>query len=84
MILFIDKEMAREGGMTHSGSVYGIPCWIGDVDNPEAFSAVTKFYPINFLVPMLDALYDGMAMMTSKVFQTDVEWDTPITVGEKI
>lgn len=60
MILYIDKKMAREGGMTHEGSVYGMPCWLADVDDPEMITAVAKFYPLNFYLAAMDTVFEAL------------------------
>lgn len=84
MILFIDKKMAQEGGMTHTGRVYGMPCWLADVDDPEMITAVTKFYPLNFYLAAMDWMYERAAEAMSMIYNTDVEMVTPISVDGEI
>lgn len=63
MIMFINKQMAREGGMTHEGTVYGMPCWLADIEDPEMITAVTKFYPLNFYLAFMDKVFETVAYM---------------------
>lgn len=44
----ITKEMAKEIGMTHHASYYGIPIWYAE-DAPYGAKIEAKWYPMFFL-----------------------------------
>lgn len=53
MLGYITKKQAKNIGITHHGSYYGIPLWMGaiDGDSPMVFA---KFYPFEFfLIPLI-------------------------------
>lgn len=76
--LFITRKMAAEGGMTHEGTIYGVPAWFKDIDNPVVLASVCKFYPLRYYVAMMNAL----AGATAQTF--GVELRLPYSVKGKI
>lgn len=57
--MFIDKEEAKEMGMTHEGTLFGVPAWFGsgDIDaNPNRI--VPKFIPFVYYTRFADASFD--------------------------
>lgn len=46
---YMPKAQALAQGFTHHGEMYGIPCWVGDVDGDGPMVA-TKWAPMEWAV----------------------------------
>ena len=78
--LYVTEAQALSYGLTHEGTLYGIPVWIGDVDNPESFLAIPK-------IPALvvwTAFASGAMQFLVEHFRNDESIETPLTVGRDI
>ncbi|ALZ16666.1 TPA: hypothetical protein NHZ94_004511 [Pseudomonas aeruginosa] len=55
MLGFTTKAEARQIGVSHHGSYYGIPMWLGDVDSycPLAFA---KWAPLELVVSLFSVI----------------------------
>lgn len=79
MKLFITKADAINDGLTHHGTMYGVPAWMRPVSG-EGFMAVPKFYPF-----MLWCIFGDFCFNLASYFvSANNVLMTPIRVGNRI
>jgi hypothetical protein len=78
--LWLTKDEAKEAGMTHEGTLYGIPVYLGDTDNPEAFLAVPKIPLLVLWTLFCNSAFEFFAMFCPD----SVEIRVPVTFGDKL
>jgi hypothetical protein len=84
MWLRITKQMALDAGMTHEGTVMGVPCWLENVEDPDEIILAPKFYPMILYLKLAAYAVNAGAWLTSIMLSTDVRYDTPIVVRGRI
>ncbi len=78
--LYITRATALDAGLTHEGTLFGVPAWF-DGDDDERISMATPKIPVLHLWCMLcDSLYE----MASRFFSEDFVLVSPITVTRRI
>lgn len=77
--MWVTKAAAKNAGMTHEGTLYGIPVYL-NILNKNDFNAVPKFWPSILWVLLCDVMYDFAAWFVP----LDGEIVTPMTVGKEI
>ena len=78
--LFLTKADALEHGLTHEGTLFGIPVFLGDVTNPESFLAVPKIPILVFWTLLCTKMFEFFASFVSE----DIVIKTPIVVGDPL
>lgn len=79
--LYISKATALSWGMTHHGTLYGVPAWIEKhPTDPNQVFGVPKVPVLGLWCRLADA-----ALETFMSFQTSDRYiDAPIRIGERI
>lgn len=49
---YMTAKQAKEYGFTHSGSYYGIPIWMGCMDQADGPMIATKWEPMEYLMSL--------------------------------
>lgn len=80
MPLVITKQMARDAGMTHEGKIYGVPVWMGHVNDPEYVDAVAKIYPLSWWMTFRGWVDDMIVDAVYLLFRHQIAIETPIEV----
>ena len=78
--LYLTKADAVELGMTHEGTLFGLPVYLGEVDNPEQFLAIPKIPVLVLWTVLCSKLFDFFAMFC----HPDTEIVTPVVVGDQL
>lgn len=77
-MIYVDKATALEIGMTHEGTLYGMPAWLAK--SGDNFNATPKFpITIAWIWPV-DRLYD----LVSYFMREDQWMETPIRMTRAI
>lgn len=76
--LYMTEDKARELGFTNEGTLFGVPAWLGDVQNTESINAVAKIPVMVFYFHLMDFFFQ----LFSDIFNQEV--DVPFTVGRSI
>lgn len=58
MLGYMTEREAANHGLTHHGSYYGIPLWMGDIDS-EAPLMFAKWAPLDFMIEVF-SLVEGL------------------------
>lgn len=77
---YLTKQDALAAGLTHEGTLYGLPVYLGDIDNPEAFLAVPKIPPLVVWTLFCSYMFEFFALFVSE----DVEIRTPMVLGDEL
>jgi len=79
MQLWITKEHAISLGMTHEGTLFGLPAWMNN-DRGHIVGAVPKAYFMRWWPAMCDWLFD----QASYFVPSHIELVSPIKTGQRI
>ncbi|WP_417786744.1 hypothetical protein [Stutzerimonas xanthomarina] len=55
MLGYMKAAQAKDYGLSHHGSYYGIPLWMGDIDS-EAPLVFAKWAPLDFIIPIFSMI----------------------------
>lgn len=77
--MWINKETAKELGMTHEGVQFGVKVWLR-VNNELEFQSIPKFIPCALWLFLCDFLYE----LATYVMPPDRELETPLEIGDRI
>lgn len=58
---YMSAADALAGGYTHHGSYFGLPLWLGDVDNQWGLQVAAKWAPLDFLVVPCSYIEEALA-----------------------
>jgi len=75
--LFLTKADALEFGLTHEGTLYGVPAFLGDVTNPDSFMAVPKIPALVLWIMFCNKMFQFFSNFVSE----DTIIKTPMVVG---
>lgn len=56
--MFIDREAALAEGLTHEGTLFGVPAWFMDDGTGEISLATPKFLPFSVWCALMDKAFD--------------------------
>lgn len=79
-LIYITREMAKGAGLTHEGTLFGVPAWFDDSDDEDLFMATPK-------IPLLHAwcwLADKFYAFGSMLIPADAVLRSPIRITNKI
>jgi hypothetical protein len=79
-VIYISKKAALAGGLTHEGTLFGVPAWFAGDDDGEICMATPKFVPFHAWCWLADKAY-GIA---SYFMSSDSVLVSPIDVIRKI
>lgn len=65
MIGFVSKEDALAAGLTHEGTICGVPCWMIEDEDGNA-SGAPKFVPAQLWISLCDKLYNFATVFMSR------------------
>jgi hypothetical protein len=77
--LYVTEANARLYGLTHEGTVFGLPVWLGDVDNDESVLSLPKVPAMALYLHAMSALYD---LFCEYVVQDNLK--IPLVIGRSI
>lgn len=77
--MWINKETAKELGMTHEGTLYGVDVWM-QLGNTQEFHAVAKFIPLAIWLWICEVFYDAAVYF----MREDQYLETPMTIGVEL
>lgn len=80
MLGYITKQEALELGMTHHGSYYGLPVWIGPAETEDGCRIYTKWQPLDYMIGVFCFIEN---IMRSILFPED-EPMFQISIGKEI
>lgn len=79
MKLLISKEQALDAGMTHEGTLFGVPCWMAG-ENSDEIMACAKFAPFELWLGVCSWVFDAFT-----IFVPEDKWlVTPMKFGAEI
>lgn len=78
--MYITKERALEAGLTHEGTLYGVPAWFADDGNGETSMATPKFLPLQAWCYLADKAFDLAACF----MPATCVLESPITITGRI
>jgi len=76
--VFITKKQALAAGMTHHGSIYGVPAWVRETD--DGVDGAPKFAPAVVWCWLCDKVYD----LATYFMPADAFIEAPLRVGRPI
>lgn len=76
--IYCSEAVARGLGLTHEGTIFGIPAWIGDVDNGDSVTCVAKVPAMILAIRAMDLAFDFFSWLTGQVVEI------PLTIGRSI
>lgn len=77
--LYLTRVRAVELGFTHEGRIFGVPCWMQDVDSDTPICC-PKVVALQFYAIAMDWLFDAFAAGMPE----DTELATPLYVIRRI
>jgi hypothetical protein len=78
--LFITRADALAYGLTHEGTLFGLPVFLGDVDNPTGFLAVPKIPILVVWTLLCTKMFEFFAHFVDE----DTVIKTPMVLGDKL
>lgn len=78
--LYITKARAIESGLTHEGTLFGVPAWFDGDDDGQVAMATPKMPVLHLWCMLVDSLME----LASYVTPADVMLVSPITVKNRI
>lgn len=79
MRLFISKDEALGVGMTHEGTIFGVPVWMAN-EGTEVVAACAKFVPFELWLGFCSWLFDALLVFVP----SNQELETPIKTKGRI
>lgn len=77
--IYVTEAAARSYGLTHEGTVFGLPVWLGDVDNNESVLSLPKVPVLSLYLRVMNLLFD---LFCDYVVQDNLQ--IPLVVGRSI
>lgn len=78
--IYITEARARESGLTHKGTLFGVPAWFANDDGGEVCMATPKVPLLHAWCWLCDKCYDIAASFTP----ADMVLVSPITIRGRI
>ena len=78
-MIYITRKTAIESGLTHEGTLFGVPAWFSG-DDEEIVGAVPKFIPFTIWTLFADFMFDAVALLMPR----HIQLNSPITITGKI
>ncbi len=76
--MFITKQQALAAGMTHHGSIYGVPAWVRETE--YGLDGAPKFAPAAAWCWLCDKAYD----LATYLIPTGSFLEAPLRIGRPI
>ena len=78
-LLYVTEAAARRAGLTHEGTLFGVPAWFGDVSD-DSLVAAPKIPILQLWCMLADFLYQSATYFMSE----DQYLEAPIRIGRKL
>lgn len=79
-MIYISKSEALSAGLTHEGTLYGVPAWFADDGSGEIAAATPKLVPLRFWCWLADHAYE----LATYFMRSDQMLESPIKVTKRI